>query len=155
MVVVGVERRLLNGLWYQLDLVEVRAQIDLGEDSHAVQLIEDIVQRGNWEGIFYRDAIQHCVVYTEAPGSILLAHQDDRRRVRRLSRPDYTFFQHSRNQTPHFLILESSVFVRANLDRSDTRVEHNRMISRTTQWQTLRWGKVIRVVSKDDIKCGV
>jgi hypothetical protein len=71
---VGAEHRLVNILRPHPNLVISRAEIKLGEEPDAVELVDD----GDRERILDGECVQGPVVDAEMPGAVILFDEKDR-----------------------------------------------------------------------------
>jgi hypothetical protein len=70
--VVGAERRLGDIFLGKADLVVTAMEVNLGEDSGAMKLIQDRVDPGQGVGVLDGDRVQCLVVHTKALVAIAL-----------------------------------------------------------------------------------
>lgn len=87
-LVVSAERCLLHICVLHQDLVIATTQIQLGEESGAAELIQQLVNHRNRKFITNRLQVQGPVVDAETPRAILFLHEEYRQRERRCAASD-------------------------------------------------------------------
>ena len=95
MAMVGVKCRLGHVFGMDADLVVPRSEIELREESCAVELVQEFLNHGDGELILDRGRVERAVIHVEPPGGVLFLDEQLWRRERRRARLDDALLEHS------------------------------------------------------------
>ena len=73
---VSAERRLGDVVRVHAHLMIARAQVELGEEARAMQLVQELIHNGNGELVLGRDGVEGAEVDAETPRAVGLAHKE-------------------------------------------------------------------------------
>jgi hypothetical protein len=79
MALMSAERRLQDVRGVHSHLVIPGTEVELGEETRAVELIQELVHHRNRKLVLGGDRVESAVVDAESPGPIRLADQQHRR----------------------------------------------------------------------------
>jgi hypothetical protein len=94
MVVVRSEHSFLHVGQLHEHLVVLAAEVKLGEEMGAMELVEEFIHHGNGKHVADHLAIESTIVHTETPQPILHLDKQYRRRVGRCARADDALHEH-------------------------------------------------------------
>lgn len=94
-------------------LVVARAQIQLGEETGAVELVEELLDHRNWELILDGALVEGAVVHAEKSRAVVFLDEEDGCGERRGARADDALVQHGGHLALQLILLELWVVVRA------------------------------------------
>jgi hypothetical protein len=107
--IMGPERRLVDVGGQHAYLVISGAQVELGEEAGAMQLVQQLVDHGDREGVLDGEGVQGPVVDAETPAAIRLPDEQHRGREGGVAAPNNALLQHGRALLLQFVLVGSRV----------------------------------------------
>jgi hypothetical protein len=111
------------------------AQIELGEEASAMELVKQLIHHRNRELVLESLGVEGAVVDAEAPRLVRLPYQQDGRGERRGARPDDALGEHGRTLSFQLVLLQLGVAVRAHRDRGGVGQQVDAIVIRARRWE--------------------
>jgi hypothetical protein len=140
------EHSLVDLLQLHTDLMVAGSEIELGEESGAMEFIQELIDDRDGESVLDGDGVQRAVVDAEPPRVVRLLDEEDRGQERRAAAPNNPLVQHGRTLTLQFILVQSGVSVRSNGHRWRPRHQGDAVVT------AARLGQVVRLVEDVDAR---
>jgi len=131
----SAEGRLGDVVWVHPHLMILRAQVELGEETRPMELIEELVYHQDQEFVLGHLGVEGAVVDAETPGLVRLANEEHRRRERRRAGTDDPLCEHGVALPLQLILLQLGVAVRPHGNRGGVRQQVNAVVVRSDRRQ--------------------
>jgi hypothetical protein len=133
--IVRPERRLGDVFSPHPDLMIARAQIELGEELGAVQLVQQLVHHRDRVGVLDGDGVEGPVVDAEAPRAVGFLDQQDGGRERRRAPANEALLHHDGTLPLKFILVRHRVAVGTHGDGRGAWPEVDGVVAAPWWWQ--------------------
>ena len=139
---VGAERRLVYVLRPHAHLVVPRTQVQLGEETGAMEFVQQLVDHRDRKGVLHRERVQCAVVNAE----------DDRRGEHGLAVTDNALLHHGGTLPLKFVLVGCWIPVRAHCHWRGAWLEDDVVVAAPCWWQPRRLGEDVGEVVEEPVQ---
>lgn len=97
-------------------MMESQCEVHSREPGGVMEVVQELVNGGNWEPIFNDDGVECTIVHTETPRSILFLDQEHMERIRAATRPYMVTKKHLFNLDFNFVLLKIGIPIWFNVN---------------------------------------
>jgi hypothetical protein len=139
--IVSAERRLVDIVRTHAHLVVPRTQVQLGEVSRPMELVQQLVDHGNGEGVLHHERVEGAVIDAKALGPVGLLDEEDRRREGRVAAAYDPLLHHGGALAFQLVFVGSRVPVWPDCHRLRARLQGDAVVVGALRWQTGWFGE--------------
>jgi hypothetical protein len=139
--IVSAERRIVDIIRTHAHLVVPRTQVQLGEVPRPMELVQQLVDHENGEGVLHRERVEGAVIDAKVPGPVGLLDKEDRRREGRVAAAYDPLLHHGRALAFQLVFVGSRVLVWPDCHRLRARLQGDAVVVSALRRQTGWFGE--------------